>query len=99
MSRVYAVVDCADFGDSYSECIVGVYSTIGAAEKRIRNILKETIRRYREDQKDLDLGKSKIFDLRKKIPINEIIENKNGFCYIDGSFERDSIKIIEVEIE
>ena len=97
MSKVYAVVDCADFGDDYSECVVGVYSTIGAAEKRIRNLLKENIKTYKEDQKDLNLGEAKIFDLRKKIPINEIIDG--GFCYIDGSFERDSIRIIAVEVE
>lgn len=99
MSKVYAVIDCSDFGESYLECVVGVYSTIGAAKKRIRNFLKESIRTYKKDQKDLDLEKAKIFDLRKKIPINEMIENNYGFCYIDGSFEYDSIKIIAVEVE
>lgn len=98
MSKVYVVIDCADFGDSYSQCVAGAYSTIDAAEKRIRNILKGHIRVYKRDQKDLNLGKAKLFDLRKKIPINEMIENKCEFCYIDGSFERDSIKIIEVEV-
>lgn len=98
MSKVYVVIDCADFGDSYTQCVVGAYSEASIAEKRIRNILKEHIRVYKRDQKDLNLGEAKLFDLRKKIPINEMVENKREFCYIDGSFERDSIKIIEVEV-
>lgn len=98
VDKVYVVIDCADFGDSYSECVVGAYLTIDAAEKKARNVIKECIRNYKIDQRDLNLEKAKIFDLRKKIPINEMIKDKSSFCYIDGSIERDSIKIIEVEV-
>ena len=99
MAKVYVAIDCGDFNDSYMEHVIGAYASLDIAKKEIKNFLKKQIKDFKEDQSDLELGEAKIFDLRKSLPIDEMMNNKRGFCYIDSSFESDYIEIIEVEIK
>ena len=99
MAKVYVVIDGGDFRDSCMEHVVGAYTSLDLAKKEIKSFLKEQIKSYKEDQSTLELGEAKIFDLRKSLPIEEMLNNKLGFCYIDSSFECDYIKIIKVDIK
>ena len=99
MAKVYAVIDCGDFNDSYMEHVIGVYASLDLAKKEIKSFIKKQIKDYKEDQRDLELGEAKIFDLRKSLPVEEMLNNKLGFCYIDSFFECDYIKMIKVEIK
>lgn len=99
MKTIYVVIDCGDFNDSYMEHVIGAYTSLDAAKMHIKGFLKEQIKSYKEDQSTLELGEAKIFDLRKSLPIEEMLNNKLGFCYIDSSFECDYIKMIKVEIK
>lgn len=98
MGKVYVVIDCGDFKDSYMEHVVGAYTSLDVAKKEIKGFLKEQIKNYKEDRDTLDLEEAKIFDLRKSLPIEEMLSSNLGFCYIDSSLECDYIRIIEVEI-
>lgn len=99
MKTIYVVIDGGDFRDSCMEHVVGAYTSLDVAKKEIKSFIKKQIKDYKEDQNTLDLEEAKIFDLRKSLPIEEMLNNKLGFCYIDSSFEYDYIKIIEVEIK
>ena len=96
--KVYVVIDCGDFNDSFMEHVVGAYASLDVVKKHIKGFLKEQIKNYKIDQDTLDLEEAKIFDLRKSLPIEEMLNNELGFCYIDSSSEHDYIRIIEVEI-
>ena len=97
--KVYVVIDCGDFGDSSMEQVIGAYSSLDVVKKKIKSFLKEQIKSFKEDQSDLELGEAKFFDLRKSLPIEEMLNNGFGFCYIDSSLESDYIRILEVEIK
>ena len=99
MAKVYVVIDCGDFKDSCMEHVVGAYTSLDVAKKEIKGFLKEQIKNYKEDRDTLDLEEAKIFDLRKSLPIEEMLNSELGFCYIDSSLECDYIRIIEVEIK
>lgn len=99
MKTIYVVIDCGDFNDSYMEHVVGAYASLDIAKRKIKGFLKDQIKNYKEDQCTLELGEAKIFDLRKSLPIEEMLNNKLGFCYIDSFLECDYIKMIEVDIE
>ena len=97
--KVYVIIDCGDFGDSSMEHVIGAYSSLDVVKKKIKGFLKEQIKSFKEDQSDLELGEAKIFDLRKSLPIEEMLNNELGFCYIDSSSESDYIRILEVEVK
>ncbi len=99
MKTVYVVIDGGDFRDSCMEHVVGAYTSLDLAKKEIKSFLKKQIKSYKEDQNTLDLGEAKIFDLRKSLPIDKMMNDRFGFCYIDSSFECDYIKIIKVDIK
>lgn len=99
MKTVYVVIDGGDFRDSCMEHVIGAYASLDVAKKEIKSFIKKQIKDYKEDQGTLELGEAKIFDLRKNLPVEEMLNNKLGFCYIDSSFECDYIKIIEVDIK
>lgn len=99
MAKVYVVIDCGDFNDSNMEHVVGAYASLNIAKKEIKSFIKKQIKDYKEDQATLDLEEAKIFDLRKSLPIEEMLNSELGFCYIDSSSECDYIRIIEVEIK
>lgn len=98
MKTIYVVIDGGDFKDSYMEHVVGAYTSLDLAKKEIKSFLKKQIKYYKEDRDALELGEAKIFDLRKSLPVEEMLNSDLGFCYIDSSFECDYIRIIEVEV-
>ena len=98
--KVYAVIDLCDMGSDSTETVVGVYASLDIAKKVIKQHIKEQIEIYKEDCDDLENPKGKVFDLRKKLPIDEMLNDNLGFCYIDEGFsESDYIRILEVEVK
>ena len=98
--KIYVVIDYCDMGMDHTENIIGAYASIDIAKKEIKNHIKKQIEIYKIDCDDLDNTKGKVFDLRKKLPIDVMLKDCDGFCYIDDGFsECDYIRILEIEVK